>query len=188
MRKEIQKGLEDCKFGLYSECKGTDCFAFITFTDQEKGLCAFDVGRAATRMIPQTVKTLAEILKKAISLFVILGFLCFPALSEETWAENKKYIDLKFSNIETGQNEIKTQIGTLKKELTDYTDKHIEEKTKSICDDIASMNKTLNLHAKILWTLVGAFTASGLIGGGKIANTARKKRATLKSVIETIQK
>jgi len=183
METEIQT--KRCFLGF--DCIEKQCPAWTTFTDVEQGVCAFRIGSSAMRMMPGILNEITGILKK-LSLLVFL-FLVFaqPVLSQDTWIENKKYIDEKFSNLEKSNNEIKTDLKAYRDDIKIYTDKQnkLELEHVNISGEINPINNSLYYLSTIVYAPGGLIGGSALFGGGTaIRNSRRKKLSNLKKVID----
>lgn len=171
MRNEIVRGHEDCSIGLYNECIGKKCFAFTTYTDNEKGLCALDVGRAATIMIPETINTLSSILKKVFASLVILLFFTISALPTDTIQYSGEFLSFK---IEALTSEVKG----LRADLQKHSDQSVIQDTdltsqKVKMDNLKVTVDYLQESIKYLYGLLVLSLAGNTVAGGALWKQAK---------------
>lgn len=177
MRDEIVKGHEECSIGLYNECKGKECFAFMTFEDNKEGLCALDIGRAATIMIPDTIKTLSSILKKVFASFIILLFFAFSALPAQTIQYTGEFLSFKI-------DALTAEVKGLRSDLQKHTEESAtqvtsistqETKIESLCDNVDYLQENL----KYLYGLLVLSLAGNTVAGGALWRQAKQIKSQI---------
>lgn len=189
MESKIVEGQERCCIDIRPKCTGADCVLFVTFTDQRKGLCAFQIGRAAVRIVPGIVnelsgvlknelirKQLSESIKKLVSSLSILIFflgICQFAFSDndrDTWENNRIYIADK---LDTLVQEIKG----LRKDLLAQTlnTSRLEGVLLSQEGKVLALEKSINYLQESIKYLYGLLILS--VGGNAISGGALWKQA-----------
>lgn len=175
MRNEIVKGHEICCIGLFKDgCKGKDCFCFITFTDRKEGLCAFEIGGAATKMIPKVVNELAGVLKKiCMILLVSLLFTQFShAQPNDTWDNNKKYIGERLDTLTK-------EVQALRVDLKCYSDNVAKQDTSISAQNIKletfeRVTNDLQASIKYLYSLLFLSIGGNAVSGGLLFKQRKK--------------
>lgn len=167
MRNEIVMDHENCCIGLFKDgCKGKDCFCFITFTDRKEGLCAFEIGGAATKMIPKVVNELAGVLKKVFPVLVIMLFFCYSALPEETIEYNAQYLAKRI-------DALTLEVKGLREELKGHTESSKTQDANISTQDtkMQALEKTVDYlqdNIKYLYIILITSIGGNAISGGAL--------------------
>lgn len=187
MQNEIIEGQEHCCIDINPKCTGASCVLFITFSDQQKGLCAFQIGRAAIRIVPGIVNELSGVLKNemirnqvsdgikrviaSLSILLLLGIAQFSYAvdSTDTWENNRKYIADK---LDTLVGEIKG----LRKDLKDHTENSVKLEASVLSQEVkvTTLEKSVNYLQDTIIYLYGLLLLS--VGGNAVSGGALWKQ------------